>query len=256
MAEPILRIDGLTAGYGRMTVLHDVSMSVDQGAIVALLGANGAGKTTLLRNISGLQKPRSGTITFIGQNIARTEPHRIVQLGLGHVPEARQPFPQLSVRENLWMGAFTRSRGPELQSDLEMVYSYFPILKERDSQKAGLLSGGEQQMMVIGRALMARPKLLLFDEPSLGLSPRLVKTIFEIVRRINKEQGVSIFLVEQNAHVALEVSDFGYVLESGRVVLGRPSAELAELEDIKTFYLGHASGSGEGKTQQSEGGYK
>lgn len=248
MTEPILHIEGLSAGYGRMTVLHDVTMTVQQGGIVALLGANGAGKTTLLRTISGLLPSRAGVIRFLGQDITRTEPHRIVCLGLGHVPEGRQPFPQLSVRENLWMGAYTRSAGVEKQRDLDMVYDYFPILKERDSQKAGLLSGGEQQMMVIGRALMARPKLLLFDEPSLGLSPRLVKTIFEIVRRINTEQGVSIFLVEQNAHIALEVSDFGYVLESGRVVLGRPSAELIQLDDIKTFYLGQTAGTNEPRT--------
>lgn len=238
MNERILQIEELCAGYSRKTVLHNVDLQVGQGDVVALLGANGAGKTTLLRAISGLIRHQSGTVKIFGRNVAGWEPNRIVRLGVGHVPEGRQPFAQLTVSENLRLGAYTRSLRADLAPDLALVYDYFPILKERGSQKAGLLSGGEQQMLVIGRALMGRPRLLLLDEPSLGLSPLLVKTMFEAIRRINREQGLSILLVEQNAKLALEVSSFGYVIESGRVVLGRPSADLAELDQIKSLYLG------------------
>lgn len=239
MVDEILTVEGLTAGYRRMTVLHNVRLSIRRGDVVALLGANGAGKSTLLRSLSSLLKTRGGTIVFDGRDITNTLPNKLASLGLGHVPEGRQPFPQLSVRENLWMGSYSRSDRAGPKHDLDMVLEYFPILRERSNQQAGLLSGGEQQMLVIGRALMARPKLLLLDEPSLGLSPKLVSIIFDIIRRINLEQGVSILLVEQNAALALSVSQHGYVLESGQIVLSRPSVELMQLDHVKSFYLGH-----------------
>ena len=195
-----------------------MSLDVDQGQIVTVLGANGAGKTSVLRTISGILDPERGQVMFEGRDIARMPPDQVMRLGICHVPEGREIFPFLTVRENLNMGAYTRRDAAGVASDIELCFDYFPRLKERESQRAGLLSGGEQQMLAISRALMGRPKLLLLDEPSLGLSPLLVQQIFGIIRRINHEQNVSILLVEQNAHTALQTADFGYVLEVGRIV--------------------------------------
>ena len=203
-----------------------------------MLGANGAGKTTVLRTISGVVDPQKGTVTFEGQEIQKRSPDRIVRLGIGHVPEGREVFPFLTVRENLLMGAFLRHDRGAIGEDLERVYNYFPVLSERTGQRAGMLSGGEQQMLAISRALMTRPKLLLLDEPSLGLSPILVADIFHIIRRINEEEGITILLVEQNARMALEVAEYGYVLEVGRIVMEDQCKRLLEKDEIKEFYLG------------------
>ncbi|NCZ60104.1 MAG: ABC transporter ATP-binding protein, partial [Betaproteobacteria bacterium] len=208
-----------------------------QGSIVTVLGSNGAGKTTILKTISGILDPRKGTIDFAGQAIAGLQPDAIVRLGLSHVPEGREVFPLLTVRENLLMGAFTRSDA-RILDDIERMYGYFPILKERANQEAGQLSGGQQQMLAIARALMSRPKMLLLDEPSLGLSPKLVKEIFAIIRRVNQEEGTTMLLVEQNAQIALQTADFGYVLEVGRIVLEGETAVLLQKDDIREFYLG------------------
>ncbi|NCV70811.1 MAG: ABC transporter ATP-binding protein, partial [Betaproteobacteria bacterium] len=210
---------------------------VPQGSIVTVLGSNGAGKTTILKTISGILDPRKGTIDFAGQAIAGLQPDAIVRLGLSHVPEGREVFPLLTVRENLLMGAFTRSDA-RILDDIERMYGYFPILKERANQEAGQLSGGQQQMLAIARALMSRPKMLLLDEPSLGLSPKLVKEIFAIIRRVNQEEGTTMLLVEQNAQIALQTADFGYVLEVGRIVLEGETAVLLQKDDIREFYLG------------------
>ncbi|MGI9133352.1 MAG: ABC transporter ATP-binding protein, partial [Rhodoferax sp.] len=203
-----------------------------------VLGSNGAGKTTILKTISGIIDPRKGSIAFKGQDITAQDPARIVQQGLSHVPEGREVFPLLSVHDNLLMGAYTRSDRDAVAHDMEAVYAYFPILRERMAQDAGLLSGGQQQMLAISRALMAKPDLILLDEPSLGLSPKLTKEIFEIVVRINRERGTTILLVEQNANMALNASDYGYVLENGRIVMEDTCARLREKDDIKEFYLG------------------
>ena len=205
---------------------------------MTILGANGAGKSTILKTVSGVMDPQKGTITFAGRETQGMDPDRVTRLGISHVPEGREVFPFLSVRENLMMGAYTRRDGDRVKEDLELVYGYFPILKGRAEQRAGQLSGGEQQMLAISRALMARPRLMLLDEPSLGLAPRLVKEIFEIIVRINREQGVTVLLVEQNANIALHVADYGYVLEVGRIVMEDACARLLEKEDIKEFYLG------------------
>ncbi|PYN56257.1 MAG: ABC transporter ATP-binding protein [Candidatus Rokuibacteriota bacterium] len=218
--------------------LRGVSFTVPERAIVTILGANGAGKSTILKTVSGVMDPQKGTITFAGRETQGMDPDRVTRLGISHVPEGREVFPFLSVRENLMMGAYTRRDGDRVKEDLELVYGYFPILKGRAAQRAGQLSGGEQQMLAISRALMARPRLMLLDEPSLGLAPRLVKEIFEIIVRINREQGVTVLLVEQNANIALHVADYGYVLEVGRIVMEDACARLLEKEDIKEFYLG------------------
>nr|NDG60506.1 ABC transporter ATP-binding protein [Betaproteobacteria bacterium] len=217
--------------------IRGVSLQVPQGSIVTVLGSNGAGKTTILKTISGILDPRKGTIDFAGQAIAGLQPDAIVRLGLSHVPEGREVFPLLTVRENLLMGAFTRSDA-RILDDIERMYGYFPILKERANQEAGQLSGGQQQMLAIARALMSRPKMLLLDEPSLGLSPKLVKEIFAIIRRVNQEEGTTMLLVEQNAQIALQTADFGYVLEVGRIVLEGETAVLLQKDDIREFYLG------------------
>jgi branched-chain amino acid transport system ATP-binding protein len=220
--------------------IRGVSLEVHAGRIVTVLGANGAGKTTLLKTVSGVMRPEKGTIKLQGREIQGLEPDRIVRLGIVHVPEGREIFPLLSVSENLAMGAYTRHDGAAaIRQDLEMVYGYFPILKERASQRAGTLSGGQQQMLAIGRGLMARPRVMLLDEPSLGLSPLLTQEIFTIIRRLNEEQKVTMMLVEQNAKVALDVADDGYVLELGRVVMDGPAERLSQSKDIQTFYLGH-----------------
>jgi len=236
--EPILKVSNIESYYGPIMAIRGVSLEVPRGSIVTVLGANGAGKTTILKTISGVLDPLKGTVEFEGKQIQRLDPDRIVRLGLGHVPEGREVFPFLTVRENLMMGAYIRSDRAAIAGDLERIYGYFPRLKERLDQPAGHLSGGEQQMLAISRALMNRPRLLLLDEPSLGLSPLLVKEIFGIIRRVNAEEGVSMLLVEQNARMALETAHHGYVLEVGRIVMADTCERLRESKDIQEFYLG------------------
>ena len=232
----LLNVQGLVAGYGGITAVKGIDLHVDEGEIVTLIGSNGAGKSTTLRAISGLIRARSGAISFKSTGIERMPPHKIVAMGMSHVPEGRGIFARLSVLENLRMGAFQR-KDNEINSDLGRMYDLFPRLKERLHQTGGTLSGGEQQMLAIGRALMARPKLLLLDEPSMGLSPLLVETIFTTVRSI-QQQGATILLVEQNALMALEVADRAYVLESGVVTLKGTGAALAKDDNVRRAYLG------------------
>ncbi|ARV20060.1 High-affinity branched-chain amino acid transport ATP-binding protein LivF [Curvibacter sp. AEP1-3] len=236
--QPVLKLLNVESSYGPIKAIRGVSLQVRRGEIATVLGSNGAGKTTILKTISGIIDPRKGSIEFKGQDITARDPAYIVQEGLSHVPEGREVFPLLSVHDNLLMGAFTRADRDGVAKDLATVYGYFPILKERAAQDAGLLSGGQQQMLAISRALMADPDLILLDEPSLGLSPKLTKEIFEIVVRINRERGTTILLVEQNANMALNASDYGYVLENGRIVMEDTCANLREKDDIKEFYLG------------------
>jgi len=235
----LLTIDDLSVHYGAIQALHGVSIAVEPGEIVTLIGANGAGKSTTLRAVSGLVKPSAGTITFDGKSIAGLAPHKILRLGLAQVPEGRGIFPNLTVDENLDLGAFARADRKNVAGDLERVFALFPRLKERRNQRAGTLSGGEQQMLAIGRALLARPRLLLLDEPSLGLAPQLVQTIFKIIREINAS-GTTIFLVEQNAHMALRVAHRAYVLEVGSVVMQGDAKQLAASDEVKKAYLGIA----------------
>lgn len=237
-ADTVLRIVNIESYYGPIMALRGVSLSVRQGQIVTVLGANGAGKTTLMKTISGVMDPEKGQIFHDDKDIAGFEPDQVVNRGIVHVPEGREVFPLLSVEENLDMGAFTREDRSQVAEDREMVYNYFPILKERRKQAAGTLSGGQQQMLAIGRGLMAHPRLMLLDEPSLGLSPLLVKEIFAIIRRLNKERGVTMLLVEQNAKVALDVADYGYVMELGRIVIDGEAEKLKASKDIQEFYLG------------------
>ncbi|MGQ2978199.1 MAG: ABC transporter ATP-binding protein [Polaromonas sp.] len=236
--QPVLRLLNVESSYGPIKAIRGVSLQVRRGEIATVLGSNGAGKTTILKTISGIIDPRKGSIEFKGGNITAQDPAYIVQQGLSHVPEGREVFPLLSVRDNLLMGAYTRKDRDGVVRDMEAVYGYFPILRERALQDAGLLSGGQQQMLSISRALMAAPDLILLDEPSVGLSPKVTKEIFEIVVRINRERGTTILLVEQNANMALNASDYGYVLENGRIVMEDTCARLREKEDIKEFYLG------------------
>ncbi|HXC75782.1 MAG TPA: ABC transporter ATP-binding protein [Candidatus Acidoferrum sp.] len=233
----ILELDSVDAFYGRIQALRGVSINVDQGEIVALIGSNGAGKTTTLRTISGLMHPQKGTIRFDNHDITRTGPSKIVEMGVCHSPEGRRLFPRMTVVDNLFMGAYTRNDKAGIASDMDRVFTLFPRLQERRSQIAGTLSGGEQQMLAMGRALMARPKLLMLDEPSLGLAPILVETIFSIVREINS-QGTPVLLVEQNAFKALEVAHRGYVLETGNIVQTGTGKELLASEDVQRAYLG------------------
>jgi branched-chain amino acid transport system ATP-binding protein len=235
---PILQLLNVESNYGPVQALRGVSLSVTEGKIVTVLGANGAGKTTTLKTISGIIAPLKGQVKFRGQEIQGHSPDTIVRGGIVHVPEGREVFPLLSVEDNLRMGAYTRRDSDGIARDLEAVFGYFPILRERAKQEAGQLSGGQQQMLAIARALLAQPALILMDEPSLGLSPKLTREIFDIVVRINRERGVTILLVEQNAHMALKIADFGYVLEVGRIVMEDTGARLAEKEDIREFYLG------------------
>ena len=235
----LLTIENLSVHYGAIRALHGVSISVEPGEIVTLIGANGAGKSTTLRAVSGLVKPSGGTITFDGKNLAGWAPHKILRLGLAQVPEGRGIFPNLTVDENLDLGAFARTDRKNIGGDRERVFALFPRLKERLDQRAGTLSGGEQQMLAIGRALLARPRLLLLDEPSLGLAPQLVQTIFKIIREINAS-GTTIFLVEQNAHMALRVAHRAYVLEVGSVVMQGDARQLAASDEVKKAYLGIA----------------
>ncbi len=236
--QPVLKLQNVESAYGPIKAIRGVSLQVRRGEIATVLGSNGAGKTTILKTISGIIDPRKGTIEFKGSDITARDPALIVRQGLSHVPEGREVFPLLSVHDNLLMGAYTRHDRDGVAQDMEAVYGYFPILRERASQDAGLLSGGQQQMLSISRALMAQPDLILLDEPSLGLSPKLTKEIFEIVVRINRERGTTILLVEQNANMALNASDYGYVLENGRIVMEDTCANLREKDDIKEFYLG------------------
>jgi branched-chain amino acid transport system ATP-binding protein len=234
----MLEIAGIEAFYGRVRALADVTLEVDTGEVVALIGSNGAGKTTTLRTISGLLHPAAGSIRFDGRDITNVPAATRVQMGICHVPEGRRLFSRMSVDDNLTLGAYTRHDGSgRVQEDRERVFELFPRLRERQSQIAGTLSGGEQQMLAIGRALMTRPKVLMMDEPSLGLAPILVETIFEIVAEIN-QQGIPILLVEQNAHKALEVAHRAYVLETGTIVKTGPGVELLQSEDVARAYLG------------------
>ena len=238
MTDIVLQLNNVESAYGPIKAIRGVSLKVARGRIVTVLGSNGAGKTTILKTISGIIDPRKGTVEFKGENITAMDPAAIVQRGLSHVPEGREVFPLLSVRDNLLMGAYTRHDGDAVARDIEQVYGYFPILRERATQDAGLLSGGQQQMLAISRALMAAPQVMLLDEPSLGLSPLLTREIFDIVVRINRERGTTLLLVEQNAHMALNVADHGYVLENGRIVMEDSCDRLREKDDIKEFYLG------------------
>jgi branched-chain amino acid transport system ATP-binding protein len=235
--EVILRLEDVHTFYGTIHALKGISLEVHQGEIVTLIGANGAGKSTTLRSINGLNQPREGSIVFQGRNITRRPPHEIVQMGISQSPEGRRLFPHMSVLENLQMGAFQRKDRSQIREDLDRVYGLFPRLAERKSQNGGTLSGGEQQMCAIGRALMARPKLLMLDEPSLGLAPIFVEKIFEIIHEIN-EQGTTILLVEQNALMALDAAQRGYVLETGRVVLTDEAKSLRQNEQVRKTYLG------------------
>ena len=250
-ARTVLTVKNLESYYGPIMAIRGISMEVREGQIVTVLGANGAGKTTLLKTLSGVMNPEKGEIWYDGRDIAGAEPDRVVRAGIVHVPEGREVFPLLTVEENLMMGAYVRSDHDGIRADREMVYGYFPILAERRTQAAGTLSGGQQQMLAIGRGLMARPKLMLLDEPSLGLSPLLVKEIFTIIKRLNREQGVTMMLVEQNAKVALEVADYGYVMELGRLVMADDSRKLLASKDIQEFYLGV-----QGETQRGQKRWK
>jgi branched-chain amino acid transport system ATP-binding protein len=246
-AQPILRLANIESCYGPITAIRGISLDLMQGQIVAVLGANGAGKTSILKTISGVLDPLKGTIEFEGRKIQSMEPDKVVRLGISHVPEGREMFPFLSVRDNLRMGAFIRNDQKEIAADIEKMFNYFPVLRERQDQVAGQLSGGQQQMLAISRALMSRPKVLLLDEPSLGLSPLLVKEIFAIIRRLNVEEGVSILLVEQNVRMALDTAHYGYVLEVGRVVMHDSCANLIKSDQVREFYLGLHGQGGHGK---------
>ncbi len=235
--SPLLQVDAISVYYGNIAAVKGLSITVPANAIVTLIGSNGAGKSTTLRTISGLMHPKTGTITFDGQNTTRAPGHELVHRGMAHSPEGRRIFPRMTVDENLELGAFTRSDKAEIAADREMVLDLFPRLAERIGQKAGTLSGGEQQMLAVGRALMAKPKLLLLDEPSMGLAPVLVDLIFDTIEKI-REQGLTILLVEQNALAALRIADYAYVLESGSLKLEGPAQELAEHDDVTKAYLG------------------
>ena len=234
----MLELTDLTVGYGGITALHGISLKVEEGTIVTLIGANGAGKTTTLRAISGLVRAKAGRITFEGQEIANQPPHKIVARGIAHSPEGRMVFANLTVRENLRMGAYLRKDTANFAKDLDFVFTIFPRLKERIRQAAGTLSGGEQQMLAIGRALMSKPRLLLLDEPSLGIAPLLTRTIFEQIVAINRDLKMTILLIEQNANLALEVSQYGYVLETGGIILQDTAAALRANPKVREAYLG------------------
>jgi branched-chain amino acid transport system ATP-binding protein len=237
-SSALLKLTNIESAYGPIKAIRGVSLEVKKGQIVTLLGSNGAGKTTLLKTISGILDPVRGTVEFANEDITGVESSDLVKKGLSHVPEGREVFPLLTVYENLMMGAYTRNDRDGIERDLEQAYRYFPILKERETQAAGLLSGGQQQMLAIARALLANPQMILMDEPSLGLSPKLTKEIFDIIRMINRDSGRSILLVEQNARIALQTADFGYIMENGRIVMQDTCARLMEKDDIQEFYLG------------------
>ncbi len=236
----LLEIEGLDAAYGRIRALQGVTLHVDEGEIVTLIGANGAGKTTTLRSISGLIRPTKGSIRFDGQDLLKLSPDAIVKLGISHSPEGRRVFARMTIRENLELGAYTRASKAEIEEDFETVFQTFPRLKERIGQKAGTLSGGEQQMLAIGRALMSRPRVLLLDEPSLGLSPILVQTIFKVIKDINA-RGTTVLLIEQNARQALSIASRGYVLEVGKIAFADSAKNLMSSEAVRAAYLGGAA---------------
>lgn len=233
----MLELNDVNVYYGKIHAVKKISLKIKQGELVALLGANGAGKTTTLRTISGMLRAKSGSIIFNGQDINKIDAHKIVEMGIAHCPEGRQVFSRLSVLENLKIGAFLRKDNKKIEEDLEMVYSLFPVLAERKSQSAGTLSGGEQQMLAIGRALMSNPSLLLFDEPSLGLAPIIIEKIFKVIKEL-KNEGKTILLVEQNAYNALAIADRGYVLETGNTKLSGEAGELLANDEVKKAYLG------------------
>ena len=233
----MLRVENLAVNYGMINAVRGVNFEVNQGEIVSLIGANGAGKSTILRTVSGLIKPASGTLTYEGQNITKTNAQKIVQLGISHVPEGRHVFKGLSVRENLEMGAFLRKDRADIEEDIQAVYDRFPVLGERQKQDASTLSGGEQQMLAMGRALMSKPKLLLLDEPSMGLAPIFIQEIFNIIQQI-QDQGTTVLLIEQNAKMALSIASRGYVLETGKIVLSGTGQELLESDAVQKAYLG------------------
>jgi branched-chain amino acid transport system ATP-binding protein len=234
----LLKVSNIETYYGPVMAIKGVSLEVQPGQITTILGANGAGKTTILKTISGVMVPQKGDVQFHGESIAHVEPHEIVRRGISHVPEGREVFHDLTVSENLMLGSYLRRDRSGIQRDLAAVHDYFPVLRERGGQLAGSLSGGEQQMLAIARALMARPALLLMDEPSLGLSPLLVREIFRIIKRISEEQSTAILMVEQNARMALSLAHYGYILETGRIVMADTGRSLMENEDVKEFYLG------------------
>ena len=236
--DTILELKDVTAHYGRIQALKGISLSVEQGEVVSIIGANGAGKSTTLMAICGIVKCSSGNVLYKGEDISRVSADKLPAMGLCQVPEGRRIFPRLTVAENLDMGAFFRRNKKRIKADMDMVYEYFPRLRERRSQAGGTLSGGEQQMLAIGRALMSRPEVLLLDEPSLGLAPIIVQQIFEIIQSINKEKGTTILLVEQNANIALQASNRGYVLETGKVVMADEAGALLSNPDIRKAYLG------------------
>lgn len=238
MSTPMLEMRNVETFYGPIMAIRGVSLEVNEGEIVAVLGANGAGKTTLLKTATGALDSRKGRVLFEGKEIQNRDPDWVARRGIAHVPEGREVFPFLTVTENLAMGAYTRRDKDGIAADLETVYGYFPVLRELGGKMAGYLSGGQQQMLAIARGVMARPRMLMLDEPSLGLSPSLVSEIFDIIRKLNSEQGLTILLVEQNANVALQVSHRGYVMEVGGMVMDDDSKALLESEDIKEFYLG------------------
>lgn len=235
----LLEVNDLHVSYGAIRALKGVSFTVGEGEVVALIGANGAGKSTTLRTVSGLIRPNQGTITFDGKSLVKQPPHKIVAMGISQVPEGRRVFTRMSVYENLEMGAYSRSSKAEIKDSIEHVFKRFPRLEERKQQLAGTLSGGEQQMLAMGRALMSKPKLLLMDEPSMGLAPLLVAEIFNIIKEIN-QGGTTILLVEQNAHMALSIANRAYVLETGEVVLHGPAAEMADNPEVRKAYLGES----------------
>ena len=234
----MLKVENINVYYGAIHALHDISFHVEQGEIVTLIGANGAGKTSILNAISALVPHKSGTITFCDKELSRVPANKLVSMGLSQVPEGRRMFSKMTVLENLEMGAFTRRNRAEMQQDLEMIFSHFPRLKERVKQLAGTLSGGEQQMLAMGRALMSHPRLLMMDEPSMGLSPILVQEIFNIIQEINKE-GTTVLLVEQNAHMALSIASRAYVLETGKIIKEGYAADLLRDDDVRKAYLGN-----------------
>ena len=243
MTTPLLEVKNIETYYGPIMAIRGISLKVQAGEIVTVLGANGAGKTTLLKTISSAIDCKKGQVLFEGQQIQNREPDVVARLGIGHVPEGREIFPFLSVEENLRMGAYGRKDKNGIKEDLQTIFEYFPDLKDKTAALGAYLSGGQQQMLSIGRAFMGRPRLMLLDEPSLGLSPKLIETIYAIIERINLEQNVAILLVEQNANAALKVANYGFVMEVGRIVVDATKEKLLENEDIKEFYLGQSSDS-------------